>query len=170
MNTRNLVLVVGLGVGIAFVGGCEEKNNPAPKTTEALKDAAKSGTEAVKDAAKSGTEAVKDAAKTGTEAVKDAAKDVSAWMSDTAEKQWPAAKTELDGYAKKVSEIHDPVTKVKAEGLLKGLQAQVPAVEKAFADLKGASAENTTAMLDNAKKLWDGFAANLAELKKLIPA
>ncbi|MFO0832413.1 MAG: hypothetical protein U0637_11320 [Phycisphaerales bacterium] len=191
------MVVVGAAASLMLVG-CEEKSNPVTKATDAAKNAGNKVAEGAKDATKSvtdaGAKAVETAKDTGAKAMDtakdagakavDAGKDAAAaagdklkalqaeggkWLTDTVDKQWPAMKTELEGYVKKVADVKDAGIKAKAEGLVKDLQAQVPAVEKAVGDLKNFKTGDFTSMFDGAKKAWDGFASKFGELKKLVP-
>jgi hypothetical protein len=193
------LVVVGAAASLVLVG-CEEKSNPVSKAADAAKstagkvaDGAKDATKAATDAGAKAVDAAKDAGHSAVEGAKDAgtkavegAKDAAAaagdklkelqtagtkWLTDTVDKQWPGMKTELEGYAKKVTDIKDPGVKTKAEGLVKDLQGQIPAVEKMVTDLKNfkVGSGDFTSMFDGAKKAWEGFGSKLGELKKLIP-
>ncbi len=182
------MVVVGAAASLALVG-CEEKSNPVSKAADATKSAANKVAEGTKDAAKSATDAgakavegAKDAGAKAVEGAKDAAaaagdklKELQAsgttWLTDTVDKKWPEMKTELEGYAKKVGDIKDVNVKAKAESLVKDLQAQIPAVEKAVGDLKNykPGGGDYSSMFDGVKKAWEGFGTKLAELKKMIP-
>jgi hypothetical protein len=152
---------------------------------DASKDAVKGAADAAKDATKGAVDAGKDAVKGAADAAKDATKGVTdaaakaleaakgegtKWLTDTVEKQWPGMKTELTNLGGKVAGIKDAAVKTKAEGLVKDLQGQIPAVEKMVGDLKNFKDGDYTKLFGEVKKAWDGFGGKLGDLKKLIPA
>lgn len=178
-NWKGMV-VVGAAAALVFAAGCEEKTNPVTQATDAAKSAGSKVADGAKDVAAATKEGVKDAGHAVTEGAKDL-KDAAAtgledlkaagtkWVSD-AESKWPAMKTELEGYTKKVAEIKDVNVKTKAEGLVKDLQTEVPAIEKMVTEIKEFKTGDLQGLMDKAKKSWDSFSTKLGELKKLIPA
>jgi hypothetical protein len=141
---------------------------------DAAKDTAAKAADAAKDAGNKVAEGAKDAAKGAADAAKGAADKLMAegktWLSDTVNKQWPGMKAQLDSAAKAIPAIKDAGVKTKAEGLLKDLQGQIPAIEKLVTDLpKETDLTKYTSMFDQAKKAWDGFGGKLKELTGLLP-
>jgi hypothetical protein len=94
----------------------------------------------------------------------------SKWITDTAEKQWPEVKKTLESLAAKASSIPDPALKSKAQALLADLQAKVPQIENAVAQIKNykVGSGDPAGMLAKAKELWATFESKLSELKGLV--
>ncbi len=194
MKAMQLLVLAGATLGFAVVG-CEQKANPianatnsaanavkdagkaagdaAGKVVDASADAAKAAGDAAKDTAAKAAEGAKDAAKGAADAAKGAADKLMAegktWLSDTVTKQWPGMKAQLDSAAKAIPAIKDAGVKTKAEGLLKDLQGQIPAIEKLVTDLGKADATSFGGLFDQAKKAWDGFGGKLKELTGMLP-
>lgn len=189
MNTRTL-LALGLSASLLAVG-CEDKKDPAKAVTGAVsgaadkmkdagaaaKDAAAKGTEAVKDAAAKGTEAVKDTAAKGVDAAKDAAASAMAkmkeegtkWLSETVEKQWPAAKTALADLTKKAGDVKDAGLKTKIMDAVKGLTGQQTEVEGLVSKLKDFKDGDYGALFASVKDKFGGFMKKLDEVKAMLP-
>jgi hypothetical protein len=179
-SAANAVKDAGKAAGDAAAKTAEVAKDTTAKAVDATKDAAKTATDtaakaadAAKDAGTKVAEGAKDVAAGATDAVKAAAEKVMAegktWLSDTVTKQWPGMKTQLDNAAKAIPGIKDAGVKTKAEGLLKDLQGQIPAVEKLVGDLGKADAASFGGLFDQAKKAWDGFGGKLKELTALLP-
>lgn len=157
--------------------GTEAVKDAAAKGTEAVKDAAAKGTEAAKDAAAKSTDAVKDAAAKGTDAVKDAAATAMAkmkeegtkWISDTVEKQWPAAKTALADLGKKAADVKDAGLKTKIMDAVKGLTGQQTEVEGLVAKLKDFKDGDYSTLFTSVKDKFAGFMKKLDEVKAMMP-
>lgn len=178
----------GASAGNALDKVTESAKNAASTATDAAKDAgnkvadgAEKAAEATKDAAAKTADAAKDAAAAAKEkgaAAVDAAKEGLAklqgesksWIDNTVTKQWPEMKKGLDDAAKKVGSITDGAKKTQAEGLVKDLQAKVPAMEKLVGDLTNFKDGDFNKLFTEAKTMWDGFTAKFADLKKLLPA
>lgn len=142
----------------------------ADKAADATKDAAAKTADAAKDAAAAAKEkgaAAVDAAKEGLAKLQAESK---TWIDNTVTKQWPEMKKGLDDAAKKVGSITDAGKKTQAEGLVKDLQAKVPAMEKMVGDLTNFKEGDFSKLFTEAKTMWDGFTAKFADLKKLLPA
>ncbi len=198
MKITNLLLVVG-AAALVGIAGCEKKEgtgasagNALDKVTESAKNAASTATDAAKDAgnkvadgAEKAADATKDAAAKTADAAKDAAAaavdaakeglaklqaESKSWIDNTVTKQWPEMKKGLDDAAKKVGSITDGAKKTQAEGLVKDLQAKVPAMEKLVGDLTNFKEGDFSKLFTEAKTMWDGFTAKFADLKKLLPA
>lgn len=196
MKISNLLMVVGAAALLSLTG-CERKEgttagNLVNKATDATKSAADSAAKTASDAAKTASdgaakaaEATKDAANQAADATKDAAAKVTdaakeglaklqaeskKWLDETVTKQWPEMKKGLDDAAKKVGSITDGAKKTQAEGLVKDLQAKVPAMEKLVGDLTNFKEGDFSKLFTEAKTMWDGFTAKFADLKKLLPA
>ena len=94
----------------------------------------------------------------------------SKWITDTAEKQWPQVKKTLESLAAKAGFIPDPALKSKAQALLADLQAKVPQIENAVAQIKNytVGSGDPAGMLAKAKELWATFESKLSELKGLV--
>lgn len=94
----------------------------------------------------------------------------SKWITDTAEKQWPQVKKTLESLAAKAGFIPDPDLKSKAQALLADLQAKVPQIENALAQIKNykVGSGDPADMLAKAKELWATFQSKLSELKGLV--
>lgn len=94
----------------------------------------------------------------------------SKWITNTAEKQWPQVKKTLESLAAKAGFIPDPDLKSKAQALLADLQAKVPQIENALAQIKNYKVGNgdPADMLAKAKELWATFQSKLSELKGLV--
>lgn len=157
--------------------GTEAVKDAAAKGTDAVKDAAAKGTEAAKDAAGKTTEAVKDAAAKGTDAVKDAAgnamakikEEGSKWISDTVEKQWPAAKAAVADLGKKAADLKDPALKTKIMDAVKSLTGQETDVEGLVSKLKDAKDSDYSTVLASLKEKFAGFMKKLDEVKAMMP-
>ena len=169
MKITNLLLVVG-AAALVGIAGCEKKEgtgasagNALDKVTESAKNAASTATDAAKE---KGAAAV-DAAKEGLAKLQAESK---SWIDNTVTKQWPEMKKGLDDAAKKVGSITDGAKKTQAEGLVKDLQAKVPAMEKLVGDLTNFKEGDFSKLFTEAKTMWDGFTAKFADLKKLLPA
>ncbi len=178
----------GASAGNALDKVTETAKNAASTATDAAKDAgnkvaegADKAVEATKEAADKATEGAKDAVDAAKEkgaAAVDAAKDGLAklqaesktWIDNTVTKQWPEMKKGLDDAAKKVGSITDGAKKTQAEGLVKDLQAKVPAMEKLVGDLTNFKEGDFSKLFTEAKTMWDGFASKMTDLKKLLPA
>lgn len=176
------------GAGNMLDKAADTAKNAASTATDAAKDAgnkvaegAEKAVDATKDAANKATEGAKDAAEAAKQqgaAAVDAAKEGLAklqaeskkWIDETVTKQWPDMKKGLDDAAKKVGSIADAGKKTQAEGLVKDLQAKVPAMEKLVGDLTNFKDGDFSKLFTEAKTMWDGFASKFADLKKLLPA
>lgn len=178
MKTRTL-LALGLSASLLAVG-CEEKADPAKAVTGAVSGAAdkvKDAGAAAKDAAAKGTEAVKDAAAKGTDAVKDAAAGAMAkmkeegtkWLSETVEKQWPAAKTALADLTKKAADVKDAGLKTKIMDAVKGLTGEQTEVEGLVSKLKDFKDGDYGALFTSVKDKFAGFMKKLDEVKAMLP-
>ncbi len=196
---KRSLAVVSLA-SLALVCGCDQGTAPAPKgsagvmdkakdaaakTVDNAKEAAHKGTEAVKDAAHGAAEGVKDAAHKGTEAVKEtagkageAAKGAMAalqaeggkWLTDTVEKQWPAAKATLDDLTKKATDVKDAGLKTKITESLKSLTGQTTEIEGLVGQLKNFKGEGDYGSLfTKAKDMFSGFMKKLDEVKAMMP-
>jgi hypothetical protein len=177
----------------------EGASKAADSATKAAGDAAKAAGDATKAAAEGATDAAKAAADTAKDAAAaakdaggkavDAAKEGAAkagdmakeglaklqaegkkWIDETVTKQWPDMKKGLDEASKKVASIADAGKKTQAEGLVKDLQAKVPAMEKLVGDLTNFKDGDFGKLFNEAKSMWDGFGTKMADLKKLLPA
>jgi hypothetical protein len=111
-----------------------------------------------------------DAAAAAKAAVDKVQAEGSKWITDTAEKQWPEVKKTLESLAAKASSIPDPALKSKAQALLADLQAKVPQIENAVAQIKNykVGSGDPAGMLAKAKELWATFESKLSELKGLV--
>jgi uncharacterized lipoprotein YehR (DUF1307 family) len=173
-SATNAVKDTAKAAGDAVAKTADATKDTAAKAVDATKDATKAATDTVKDAGTKAVEGVKDAAAGAADAAKGAADKLMAegktWLSDTVTKQWPGMKAQLDTAAKAIPGIKDAGVKTKAEGLLKDLQGQIPAIEKLVTDLpKETDLTKYTSMFDQAKKAWDGFGGKLKELTGMLP-
>jgi hypothetical protein len=173
---------------VVWMGGCDQGTTPAgkgaagvmekakdtaTKTVDGAKDAAAKGAEAAKDAAAKGGEMAKDAAAKAGDAAKGAMDAIKAeggkWLTETVEKQWPAAKASLEDLTKKAADIKDAGLKTKVTEAVKSLTGQTTEIEGLVGQLKNFKEGDYGAMFTKAKGLWDGFNAKLTEVKGMMP-
>jgi hypothetical protein len=172
-SAANAAKDAGAAAADAASKTADAAKDTAAKAADTAKDAGEKAVDAAKDAGAKAADAAKDATKGAADAAKAAADKVMAegktWLTDTVSKQWPGMKTQLESAAKAIPNIKDAGVKTKAEGLLKDLQGQIPAVEKLVGDLGKADASNFAGLFDQAKKAWDGFGTKLKDLSGMLP-
>lgn len=165
----SILIVAGAVAGVGLLG-CEEKSTPDSGTSTKAADAATKAAESATDASAKAATAAKDAAASAAEAVKVLRADASNWVSETVDKQWPAAKARLDACATQLAGLTDPGVKAKAEALLAELKAQVPIVEELVNKVKNNSASaELGAMLKDAQAKFNGYMAKLNDLNGMLP-
>lgn len=156
--TRRRFFLAALPVaGVLAISGCDGKSGSGSSASGPMQQ--------LGQAAQGVAAKAEGAANQAIEAVKGEA---NKWVSDVVDKQWPAAKQQLEAATAKIGSIQQADVKAKAEALANDLKGQIPAIEELVGKVKNFTTGDLGALFSEAKAKFDGFTSKLGELNKLV--